>query len=203
VDLPYPFFVTPVLSLAFHYHIVTGSPAVASEPLTSPTELYISTATSVQSLSQPNTSRTSTTTITIMPALVHLVPRVFGDGSATTGGISATAIGLIVGLGIIPLIILIWVVSWLFWCYPYDRSCCCTRRKKKQPDVEKPGPFHKTGRSLDSFHEKSAYPMPARPSAANVRTESGNSNRLTKTDPRLSINSSNTIQEMQEPKRFV
>jgi hypothetical protein len=143
----------------------------------------------------------------------HLVRRILeSDGS---GGISATAIGLIVGLGIVPVIILVWVVSWLFWCYPYDRSCCCTRRKKKQPDIEeKPGPFHKTGRSLDSLHEKTQYPMPARPSN-NYRTESGNSytnnsnnnaygnNRLTKTDPRLSMNSTNTMQISQEPKRFV
>jgi hypothetical protein len=148
-----------------------------------------------------------------MPAIPHLAPRFLE--SSSSGGISGTAIGLIVGLGIVPVIILVWVVSWLFWCYPYDRSCCCTRRKKKQQEVveEKPGPFHKTGRSLDSLHEKTAYPMPVRPSN-NYRTESGNSfgnnntnsygnKRLTKTDPRLSMNSTDTMQISQEPKRFV
>jgi len=147
-----------------------------------------------------------------------------GLGSSSSGGISATAIGLIVGLGIIPVIILIWVVSWLFWCYPYDRSCCCTRRKKKQVDEEINGHRHKTGRSLDSLHEKAAYPMPGpeRPSMS-YRNESGNSttsndgnayagnrtysnNRLSKPDPRLSlntVNSTNTMHYTQEPKPFV
>lgn len=144
-----------------------------------------------------------------MPAVAQLTRRLLDSGS--TGGISATSIGLIVGLGIVPVIILIWVVSWLFWCYPYDRSCCCTRRKKKQVDPELTHPGHHTGRSLDSFHEKdaAAYPMPAaaatRPSRE-YRTESGNSARLQKADPRLSVqtaNSNNTIHYMQEPKPFV
>lgn len=140
-----------------------------------------------------------------MPAITHLTRRLLDSGSS--GGISATSIGLIVGLGIIPVVILIWVVSWLFWCYPYDRSCCCTRRKKKQqPDEELNQPGHRTGRSLDSFHEKAAYPIPADRTPTTYPTEPSNSARLQKTDPRLSIqtsNSQNTIHYMQEPKPFV
>jgi hypothetical protein len=139
-----------------------------------------------------------------MAAVNHLTRRLLEGGSS--GGISATSIGLIVGLGIVPVIICIWVVSWLFWCYPYDRSCCCTRRKKKQADVEAVLPGHRTGRSLDSLHEKATYPMPAGRPPVNYRTESSNSARLQKADPRLSIqtaNSQNTIHYVQEPKPFV
>ncbi|KAF1912732.1 hypothetical protein BDU57DRAFT_541464 [Ampelomyces quisqualis] len=140
-----------------------------------------------------------------------------GLGSSASGGISATAIGLIVGLGIVPVIILIWVVSWLFWCYPYNRSCCCTRRKKKQVDEEIYGHGHQTGRSVDSFHAKAAYPMPGPERASiNYGSEFGNwtgsnadgygNNRLAKTDARLSlntVNSTNTMHYTQEPKPFV
>ncbi|EAT87153.1 hypothetical protein SNOG_06089 [Parastagonospora nodorum SN15] len=139
-----------------------------------------------------------------MPAVAHLTRRLLEGGSS--GGISATSIGLIVGLGVVPVIICVWVVSWLFWCYPYDRSCCCTRRKKKQQLDEEINPTgHRTGRSLDSLHEKAAYPMPAGQAPVNYRTESGNPGRLQKTDPRFSVqtaNSSNTIHYVQEPKPF-
>lgn len=148
-----------------------------------------------------------------MAVINHLAKRLLDGGSS--GAISATSIGLIVGLGIIPVIILIWVVSWLFWCYPYDRSCCCTRRKKKQPADQEAYHGHRTGREVDSLHEKAGLPMPDRPSMAYYRSESGNSNgsngynghnRLSKQDPRLSlntVNSTNTIHYTQEPKPFV
>jgi hypothetical protein len=45
-----------------------------------------------------------------MAVVQHLAKRLLDGGSS--GAISATSIGLIVGLGIIPVIILIWVVSW-------------------------------------------------------------------------------------------
>jgi hypothetical protein len=146
--------------------------------------------------------------IDIMPALIHLVPRLAVGGSS--GGISATAIGLIVGLGIVPVIILTWVVSWLFWCYPYDRSCCCTRRKKKQADPELDfTPAEYTVANPNTIHEKGPYTAPQRP-ANNFRSESANSaaygNRLTKNDPRMSLNtiaSNSTIAVTHEPKPFV
>jgi hypothetical protein len=148
------------------------------------------------------------TVTVIMPALVHLVPRL--DVGGNTGGILATSIGLIVGLGIVPVVILVWVVSWLFWCYPYDRSCCCTRRKKKQADPELDfAPAGYTVANPNTIHEKGQYTAPQRP-ANNFRSESGNSapngNRLTKTDPRMSMNtiaSNSTIQVTHEPKPFV
>jgi hypothetical protein len=141
-----------------------------------------------------------------MSVLNHLTRRVLDGGS--TGAISGTAIALIVCLGILPVVILVWVVSWLFWCYPYDRSCCCTRRKKKQNDEEINNPAHRTGRSVDTLHGKAVYPVPERPSMQ-YRTESGrisNGNRITKTDPRLSlqtIDSTHTMNYTQEPKPFV
>jgi hypothetical protein len=146
-----------------------------------------------------------------MAVINHLTRRVLEGGSS--GGISGTAIALIVCLGIIPVIVLVWVVSWLFWCYPYDRSCCCTRRKKKQND-EEVKPMQAVGTSLDSFHqrapqEKAAYPVPERPSMQFHHTDSGrfnSGNRLTKTDPRLSQHTVDSTQDMhytQEPKRFV
>jgi hypothetical protein len=142
-----------------------------------------------------------------MPALNHLVPRLLEGGGG--GGISATAIGLIVGLGIVPVIILIWVVSWLFWCYPYDRSCCCTRRKKKQADEEADPQVDYTVANQNMAHEKGTYTTAPQRPFTNYRTESGNSNgghRLTKTDPRMSmqtIASNSTIQVTHEPKPFV
>jgi len=144
-----------------------------------------------------------------MPAITHLVARQFTD-SSPTAGISATAIGLIVGLGIVPVIILIWVVSWLFWCYPYNRSCCCTRRKKKQPDPEVTEQRDGTIMSGETLYEKRTD-IPDRPTTT-YRTESGNSNgvtggtRLTKADPRLSmqtVDSTYTGRATQEPKPFV
>jgi hypothetical protein len=143
-----------------------------------------------------------------MPAISHLVARQFSS-SVSTSGISPTSIGLIVGIGIVPVIILIWVVSWLFWCYPYNRTCCCTRRKKKQPDPEITEQADGTILSGETLHEKRVG-VPGRPVAA-FRTESGNSyvshgNRLTKTDPRMSaqtVDSGLTGRVMYEPKPFV
>ncbi|KAL5116182.1 hypothetical protein ACEQ8H_005959 [Pleosporales sp. CAS-2024a] len=137
-----------------------------------------------------------------MPAVALVARQSITEGS-TSGTISATSIGLIVGLGIVPVIICIWVVSWLFWCYPYDRSCCCTRSKKKQADEQIVQPGHGTGRSLDSLDEKATYPVPARRPTVENRTNSG---RLQKADPRISVqssNSQNSVQYVQEPKRFV
>lgn len=142
-----------------------------------------------------------------MPALAHLAPR-FLNGSTTSGGISATSIGLIVGIGIIPVFILIWVVSWLFWGYPNDRNWCCMRRKKKQADSESMLQNESTVPSQETIHEKKAYNVPERP-MTNHRNEFGhsaNGHRLTKTDPRISmqtIGSNSTVQVVQEPKRFV
>ncbi|KAH7072285.1 hypothetical protein BKA63DRAFT_568197 [Paraphoma chrysanthemicola] len=145
-----------------------------------------------------------------MPTLVHLASRQFLEGSSTEG-LSATSIGLIVGIGIIPVFILIWVVSWLFWCYPYNRTCCCTRRKKKQPEEEMANSPVTPVTSEETLREKALYNIPSnsRPNTT-YRTESGgyanNGTRLSKTDPRFSqqtVASDRTIQVTHEPKRFV
>ncbi|KAH8725382.1 hypothetical protein GQ44DRAFT_772056 [Phaeosphaeriaceae sp. PMI808] len=135
-----------------------------------------------------------------MPTLVHLVPRVLEAGE--TAGISPTAIGLIVGVGIIPVFILFYVVSWLFWCYPYDRTCCCRRRKKKVADMENGMPLNR-----EAIREKAGFDIPGRP-LNNDRSASGTPNggsRFAKADPRFSAQTigSNNIQYAQEPKRFV
>ncbi|KAI4948508.1 hypothetical protein J4E91_005932 [Alternaria rosae] len=65
-----------------------------------------------------------------MPAIHHLQARFLEDSNGN-GGISPTAIALIVCLGIVPCIILIWAVCYLFWAYPYDRNCCCIKRKRR------------------------------------------------------------------------
>jgi hypothetical protein len=150
-----------------------------------------------------------------MPSLAHLVARQSISLSGGGGGITPTAIGLIVGIGIIPAIILIFVVSWLFWCYPYNRICCCTRRKKMQPDPEVTEPYNGVPyrgvvSSGENVQEKrvDAFHRPDPPS----RFESGSSygspagNRLTKNDPRFSlqtIDSSYNGRTNQEPQRFV
>jgi hypothetical protein len=152
---------------------------------------------------------TPTTSTTKMPSIVHLAPRLL-EGS-TTGGLSATAIGLIVGIGIIPVFILIWVVSWLFWCYPYNRSCCCTRRKKKQPEEEMADTPVTPVTSDETLREKALYNIPSNSrSSTTYRTESGgssnNATRLTKADPRISmqtVGSGRSVQIMHEPRPFV
>jgi len=146
-----------------------------------------------------------------MPAISHVVARQLSLGGAT-GGISATAIGLIVGIGIVPALILIYVVSWLFWCYPYNRTCCCTRRKKKEVDPElTEAPYNGGISSGETVYEKRANPS-QRPDPPS-RFESGSSyygppagNRLTKNDPRFSlqtIDSTNNGRATHEPQRFV
>lgn len=146
-----------------------------------------------------------------MPAFAHLVARQF-DSSTGGGGISATAIGLIVGVGIVPALICLYVVSWLFWCYPYNRTCCCTRRKKKQPDPEITEPHVGVISSGETLYEKRIAP-PQRP-AGNYRSESGgmsgpSGHRLFKPDPRLSLQTVDSGyngyagRSNQEPKPFV
>jgi len=146
-----------------------------------------------------------------MPAIQHLVARqsiALGGGG---GGITPTAIGLIVGIGIIPALILIYVVSWLFWCYPYNRTCCCTRRKKKEADPELTEPPYNGGISSGETVYEKHVGAPQRPEPPS-RFESGSSygspagNRLTKNDPRFSlqtIDSSYNGRATQEPQRFV
>lgn len=151
-----------------------------------------------------------------MPAIPNLQPR-WSDGDS--GGISATAIGLIVAFGLVPCVIIIWVVIFLFFAYPNDRNWCCMKRKKHKdniPDMQQNQT--ETDSSQETLHEKLAYGLPKRPFTAQVRTESGsssNSGRLTKErrtsgptryDTRLSlqsVGSANTVQGAQEPKRFV
>ncbi|KAF2024242.1 hypothetical protein EK21DRAFT_117977 [Setomelanomma holmii] len=144
-----------------------------------------------------------------MPAVAHLVHRAILEG-ASTGGLSAIAIGLIVGIGIVPVFILIWVVSWLFWCYPYNRTCCCTRRKKKKPEEEMADTPVTPVTSDETLREKALYNIPSnsRPNTT-YRKESGGlerGGRLTKADPRISlqtVSSDRTVQVMHEPKPFI
>jgi len=147
-----------------------------------------------------------------MPVITHLVARQNFEISSGGGGggITATAIGLIVGIGIIPALILIYVVSWLFWCYPYNRTCCCTRRKKRQPDPEITEPHSGAISSGETVYEK-RMDLPQRP-ASNRRSESGSSYgapapaRLSKNNPRLSmqtVDSNYTGRITHEPKPFV
>ena len=52
--------------------------------------------------------------------------------------ISTKAIGLIVGLGIVPLIIVMGVVIWLLVCYGNDRLCCpCGAKRKRKADARR------------------------------------------------------------------
>merc|ERR1711920_8859 len=62
-----------------------------------------------------------------MPAIAHLAPRLLAGSS--TGGISGTAIALLICIGAIPAIALIWVCVWLLFFYSNGRNCCCMRRK--------------------------------------------------------------------------
>ncbi|CAN9361587.1 unnamed protein product [Alternaria alternata] len=151
-----------------------------------------------------------------MPAIAHLQARFLEDSSGS-GGISGTAIALIVCLGIVPCIVLIWAVCYLFWAYPYDRNCCCIKRKR-HPEPQ--SVLNQAPMSEETLYEKPGVAPPQRPfSGQQYRTDTGsssNSGRLQKqqrpgsgVDPRntrMSLNSvvsANTITYAQEPKPFV
>lgn len=109
-----------------------------------------------------------------MPALHlhHLAPRLTtNEGS---GGISATAIGLLIGLGLIPALILIWVVCWLLFTYPSDRNICCCVRKRKTDPLPPMMQRGSTDISQETLYEKAgATTPPKRVYAAWARTEAG------------------------------
>ncbi|KAJ4377008.1 hypothetical protein N0V86_006447 [Didymella sp. IMI 355093] len=143
-----------------------------------------------------------------MPAIAHLAPRFLEGGSS--GGISATAIAVLIIVGIVPVIALIWVCIWLLFFYSNGRNCCCMRRKTSKsvpPTVEGLS-------SAETLNEKNDYTMPQRPVAA-WRTESGSSTErprdsrgtLKKHHARASLqsqwSSNSTIPVMQEPKQMV
>jgi hypothetical protein len=147
-----------------------------------------------------------------MPTIAHrLQPRILEDSNGN-GGISNTAIALIVVLGILPALVLAWTVCYLFWAYPYDRNCCCIKRKRRAKEPEAP-------LSEETTYEKPVLAPPQRPYTGEMRTESGNSSNsgrltkqqrpgsgVTKYDTRMSqqsVASTNTIQVSQEPQRFV
>jgi hypothetical protein len=155
-----------------------------------------------------------------MPA-VHLQPRFLED--AGSGGISATAIGLIVGIGLVPAIILIWVVIFLFFAYPNDRNFCCMKRRKGQGTSEKKATRASTLSSAETLYEneKGVYDLPKRPFPTHARTESGGSSRsgrLSKVDPKRpatgasktdtrmslqSVGSGSTVYGVQESRTWV
>lgn len=159
---------------------------------------------------------TESLAITQMPIIAHLQARFTDEG--VSGGISATAIGLIVGLGLVPALILIWVAAWLMVCYPANRNCCCMRRKARADSTDGLESGGNSDLSRESLHEKAIDNMPQRPYNAQSRTESGTSQenrRLTKIEPKrpgtgilridtgLSMQSRGSIQGVQEPQRFV
>jgi len=144
-----------------------------------------------------------------MPAIVRLAPRLL-EGSST-GGISGTAIAVLVIVGIIPVIAVIWVAVWLLFFYGKGRNCCCMRRKKASsttPDV-----VGSPMTSASTLNEKIDYTLPQRPASA-WRAESGSpteqprhSKTLQKHRPRESLqsqwSSNSTIPVVQEPKQLV
>ncbi|KAF2621895.1 hypothetical protein BU25DRAFT_229431 [Macroventuria anomochaeta] len=143
-----------------------------------------------------------------MPPIAHLAPR-FLEGSSS-GGISGTAIAVLIVVGVIPVIALIWVCVWLLFFYGNGRNCCCMRRKRAatEPEVlESPMSNEAT------LNEKTNYTLPQRPVSA-WRSESGSSTErprdretLKKHHPRESMqsqwSSNSTIPVVQEPKQMV
>jgi hypothetical protein len=153
-----------------------------------------------------------------MPVIAHLQRRILEDANGN-GGISTTAIALIVVLGILPCIVLIWAVCYLFWAYPYDRNCCCIKRKRR---ADKQDLIDQAAMSQDQMYQQSGMtplPQPQRPFSEQNKTESRGSSgtgRLQKggrpMSPRdkaatrmslASVGSANTVQYTHEPKPFV
>jgi hypothetical protein len=153
-----------------------------------------------------------------MPVIAHLQRRILEDAEGN-GGISTTAIVLVVVLGILPCIVLIWAVSYLFWAYPYDRNCFCLKRKRR---ADKQDLIDQAAMTQDEMYQQSGMaplPQPQRPFSEQNRTESGSpsgTGRLQKggrpMSPRekaatrmslASVGSANTVQYTHEPKPFV
>jgi hypothetical protein len=144
-----------------------------------------------------------------MPAIAHLAPHLLAR--STSGGISGTAIAVLVCVGVVPVIALIWVCIWLLFFYSGGRNCCCMRRKKV---VVEPEMFESPVSSNGILNEKKDYTLPQRPTTA-YRNESGSSaerardsrGTLKKHHPRESLqsqwSSNSTIPVVQEPKPFV
>ncbi|KAI8941771.1 hypothetical protein NX059_002975 [Plenodomus lindquistii] len=160
-----------------------------------------------------------------MPALhlhaTHLSPRFLTD--TTSGGISPTAIGLLIGVGLIPAIILIWVICWLLFGYPNDRNICCCVRKRKRTNKDQPDPAPPMVQrgSQDTLWDEAVVSLPKRPYVA-WRSESGSSSlsngggggggeegrEMEKGGrpgwrERVSEGSAETVVGVQEPRRFV
>lgn len=147
-----------------------------------------------------------------MPAVAHLQARFLED--AGSGTVSGTAIALIVVLGILPVIVLFWAVCFLFWAYPNDRNWCCMRRKRR-PEPE--SVLNQAPMVEKTLFERPGMALPQRPSSAQFRTESGNSNNTgrlqkhqrqgswTNNRARASMQSFGSAngQMVQEPKPFV
>jgi hypothetical protein len=149
-----------------------------------------------------------------MPAIGHLQARFLESSSG--GGITGTAIALIICLGLIPSIAVIWAICYLFWAYPYDRNCCCIKRKRRP---EPQSVLNQAPMSEETLYEKQGMGLPQRPFAAQVRSDSGsssNSGRLQKQyrpgsgnykgETRMSlqsVTSANSVQVAHEPKPFV
>lgn len=151
-----------------------------------------------------------------MPALHHLVRRL----DLAEGGLTGTAWAILICVSIIPALILLGSTFYLLFLYPYDRNCCCRRRKTKssQSDMVQP-PDSNPG----DLWNKSSYTIPQGPTSTSTTlpkpgmggsTELGNGGRLTKSrtataqvpdtrESSQSVQSSNTVQVLQEPKRFV
>jgi hypothetical protein len=148
-----------------------------------------------------------------MPAIARLQARILEDSDGN-GGISATAIALIVVLGVLPCIVLIWAVCYLFWAYPYGRNCCCMKRKRR-PEAQ--SVLNQAPMSEETLYEKPGVLPPQRPFSAQNRTDtasSSNTGRLQKQQrpgsgfdaQRMSLNSvvsANTVTYAQQPKPFV
>lgn len=143
-----------------------------------------------------------------MPAIAHLAPRF--PGGSSSGGISGTAIAVIVIIGIIPVIALIWVCIWLLFFYSNGRNCCCMRRKRAAAG---PSALESPITSAETLNEKTDYTLPQRPASA-WRSDSGSSterqdNRgtLKKHHARESLqsqwSSNSTIPVVQQPKQMV
>ncbi|KAF2996843.1 hypothetical protein E8E13_003631 [Curvularia kusanoi] len=144
-----------------------------------------------------------------MPAIARLAPRLLDGG--TSGGISGTAIAVLVIVGIIPVVAVIWVAVWLLFGYSNGRNCCCMRRKKSSSTA--PDMIESPMTSGSTLNEKTEYTLPQRPASA-WRADSGSSREpprspgtLKKHRPRESLtsqwSSNSTIPVVQEPKQMV
>lgn len=110
-----------------------------------------------------------TASANLLLGMSTLVRRAGVLGNTSSGGISSTAIVLIVCVGIVPVFLIAGVVIWALFFYGADRACCCSGKHKREKKLRKNR--DSIGSASTVFDEASTGSLPKQPEQA-VRSAS-------------------------------